>query len=202
MDNQWGSELTKRTNRLGKGCHPTWHCESGWLGLLLLLRTHDNILTGPTIVACQWNKSSPTGPAEQFEGGSRSRSLSSYGRSIHQHVVSMPTTRVPFTLLIRFKAIFSFFKKIYNTEEKEVCRNIALFIELCHSAVIQSLGYKMLTTSQHRSLFPRKKMYLYWFALNSLVSCCHGVNQQEVRFDEFHMCLARELINQEMAKWW
>ncbi len=30
------------------------------------------------MVACQWNKSSPIGPAEQEEGGSRSRSLSSY----------------------------------------------------------------------------------------------------------------------------
>ena len=30
--------------------------------------------SGPIIVACQWKRSSPTGPAEQFAGGSRPRS--------------------------------------------------------------------------------------------------------------------------------
>jgi len=40
---------------------------------------------GPMIVACQWNRSSPMGPAEHDEGGSRPRSVSS--------------------LLIRFRAI-------------------------------------------------------------------------------------------------
>lgn len=33
---------------------------------------------GPMIVACQWNRSSPTGPAEQFAGGSFLRSSSSF----------------------------------------------------------------------------------------------------------------------------
>jgi hypothetical protein len=33
--------------------------------------------SGPMIVACQWNISSPTGPAEQFAGGSFPRSTSS-----------------------------------------------------------------------------------------------------------------------------
>jgi len=32
---------------------------------------------GPMIVACQWNRSSPIGPAEHDEGGSRPRSVSS-----------------------------------------------------------------------------------------------------------------------------
>jgi len=32
---------------------------------------------GPMIVACQWNKSSPIGPAEHDDGGSRPRSVSS-----------------------------------------------------------------------------------------------------------------------------
>lgn len=32
---------------------------------------------GPMIVACQWNKSSPIGPAEQEDGGSLPRSVSS-----------------------------------------------------------------------------------------------------------------------------
>lgn len=41
------------------------------------------ILTGPIIVACQWNKSSPIGPAEQEEGGSRPRSLSSYSVKVN-----------------------------------------------------------------------------------------------------------------------
>lgn len=40
---------------------------------------------GPIMVACQWNKSSPMGPAEHDDGGSRPRSVSS--------------------LLMRFKAI-------------------------------------------------------------------------------------------------
>lgn len=53
-------------------------CELRLLQLLL----RNMVLTGPTIVACQWNSSSPTGPAEQFEGGSRSRSLSSCRHSI------------------------------------------------------------------------------------------------------------------------
>jgi hypothetical protein len=43
-----------------------------------ITRTSFLILTGPIIVACQWKKSSPIGPAEQEEGGSRSRSLSSF----------------------------------------------------------------------------------------------------------------------------
>eukprot|EP00540_Astrosyne_radiata_P016312 CAMPEP_0116853176 /NCGR_PEP_ID=MMETSP0418-20121206/17754_1 /TAXON_ID=1158023 /ORGANISM="Astrosyne radiata, Strain 13vi08-1A" /LENGTH=30 /DNA_ID= /DNA_START= /DNA_END= /DNA_ORIENTATION= len=30
------------------------------------------------MVACQWNMSSPTGPAEQLAGGSRARSSSSF----------------------------------------------------------------------------------------------------------------------------
>lgn len=30
------------------------------------------------MVACQWNKSSPTGPAEQWAGGSRCKSLNSF----------------------------------------------------------------------------------------------------------------------------
>lgn len=59
-------------------------------------------LTGPIIVACQWNKSSPIGPAEQDEGGSRSRSLSSYIN--HKYDVMLHII-VIFTLLIRFKAI-------------------------------------------------------------------------------------------------
>lgn len=33
--------------------------------------------SGPMIVACQWNMSSPTGPAEQLAGGSFPRSTSS-----------------------------------------------------------------------------------------------------------------------------
>jgi len=32
---------------------------------------------GPMMVACQWNKSSPIGPAEHDDGGSRPRSVSS-----------------------------------------------------------------------------------------------------------------------------
>lgn len=32
---------------------------------------------GPMMVACQWNKSSPIGPAEHDEGGSRPKSVSS-----------------------------------------------------------------------------------------------------------------------------
>lgn len=32
---------------------------------------------GPMMVACQWKRSSPTGPAEHDEGGSRPRSASS-----------------------------------------------------------------------------------------------------------------------------
>jgi hypothetical protein len=38
--------------------------------------------SGPMIVACQWNMSSPTGPAEQFDGGSLPRSTSSCSESI------------------------------------------------------------------------------------------------------------------------
>ena len=33
---------------------------------------------GPMIEACQWNRSSPTGPALQDEGGSLPMSMSSY----------------------------------------------------------------------------------------------------------------------------
>jgi len=32
---------------------------------------------GPMMVACQWNRSSPIGPAEHDDGGSRPRSVSS-----------------------------------------------------------------------------------------------------------------------------
>ena len=38
--------------------------------------------SGPMMVACQWNISSPTGPAEQFEGGSFPRSTNSCGKII------------------------------------------------------------------------------------------------------------------------
>lgn len=34
--------------------------------------------SGPMMVACQWNISSPIGPAEQFVGGSLFKSLNSY----------------------------------------------------------------------------------------------------------------------------
>lgn len=48
-------------------------------------------LTGPIMVACQWNKSSPMGPAEQEEGGSRSRSLSSYYYRLEKSCVFNPS---------------------------------------------------------------------------------------------------------------
>lgn len=40
-------------------------------------KKNNNIFTGPIIVAVQWKRSSPTGPALQEEGGSFSKSLSS-----------------------------------------------------------------------------------------------------------------------------
>lgn len=40
--------------------------------------------TGPMIVACQWKRSSPAGPAEQFDGGSRPRSCSSSTHTAYQ----------------------------------------------------------------------------------------------------------------------
>ncbi len=39
---------------------------------------HEARRTGPIIVACQWNRSSPMGPAEHELGGSRPRSCNSY----------------------------------------------------------------------------------------------------------------------------
>lgn len=44
---------------------------------------HIEKLTGPMMVACQWNKSSPMGPAEQDEGGSLPRSANSYCSQKH-----------------------------------------------------------------------------------------------------------------------
>ncbi len=35
-------------------------------------------LTGPMMVACHWKRLSPIGPAEQEDGGSRPRSMSSW----------------------------------------------------------------------------------------------------------------------------
>lgn len=58
---------------------------------------------GPMIVACQWNRSSPTGPAEHDEGGSRPKSVSS--------------------LLIRFKAIVEVWRVNVG-----VCLDFALFL--------------------------------------------------------------------------
>lgn len=37
--------------------------------------------TGPIMVACQWKRSSPVGPAEHDDGGSRPRSMSSCMRA-------------------------------------------------------------------------------------------------------------------------
>lgn len=58
--------------------------------------------SGPIIVACQWNRSSPTGPAEQFVGGSLLRSFSS--------------------LLMRFSAIFTVCRNTvkYSRKEKDI----------------------------------------------------------------------------------
>lgn len=45
--------------------------------------------SGPMIVACQWNISSPTGPAEQFAGGSFPKSTSSGKRTKSQAIYSL-----------------------------------------------------------------------------------------------------------------
>lgn len=47
--------------------------------------------SGPMIVACQWNISSPTGPAEQFAGGSFPKSTNSVGSQNEWNSVSKQT---------------------------------------------------------------------------------------------------------------
>lgn len=57
------------------------------------------------IVACQWNMSSPTGPAEQLVGGSLLRSLSSFTQAVPHMLNIFRTTETPFGVKAPQKAL-------------------------------------------------------------------------------------------------
>jgi len=49
---------------------------------IILWLTWYGLSGGPMMVACQWKRSSPTGPAEHCAGGSRPKSCNSWKRSV------------------------------------------------------------------------------------------------------------------------